>query len=178
MKYSLAIFPLATYPLAILLLASLSGISQAQSGTRGSGTDTPAEPQGSGSRPAENSILAPSSGPALQAPTYQEAPAVESYSVPQTGSGTRGNVAPAPYAGQQHAGQPPAYAPVQSSNCGRIHSYSAPTQTYYVPAQTYYVPAQAYSARPVHYRLNYRRPYYGRSYYGRRFYGGRRYLGY
>ncbi len=151
---------LATIPLAILLLAALSGISRAQSGTRGSGTVAPAGQQGSGSRPMENSILAPSS-----------APAVESYSAPQTGSGTRGNVAPAPYTGQQYAGQPPAYVPTRSSNCGRVHFYSAPVQTYYVPAQ-------AYSARPVYYRPYYGRSYYGRSYYGRRFYGGRRTLGY
>jgi len=131
------------YTLAILLLASLPSVVQAQSGTRGAAPTIQPIPQATGSRGQDNS------SPALSAPANRGALSGESYSTPPSSSGTNGYVEATPYAVQS-----PECAPEIARHCGRVYSY-------YVPVQTYY-------AAPVYYR-----PYYGRRYFGgrRRYFG-------
>ncbi len=128
------------YLLATLLLASLSGVAQAQSGTRESVPLAPAASQeGSGARAGsgtrEGSWTRPQAiAPAAPGdPADPGVPSGETYLAPNSGSGTRSVAAPMPYVEQA----PVVYAPARTSHCGRV--YSVPVQTYYAP-RAYYRP--------------------------------------
>ncbi len=119
------------YSLAILLLISLSSVSQAQSGSRSRPSIAPAVPQGSGSRAQDPS------NSAFGQPVFETIPSDEDISAPPFASSSPGTVTSAPYSDLL-----PEYAPAPMGPCGCFHSY--------------YVPVQTYHARPV-----YHRPFFG-----------------